>query len=138
MTTKKNLKDEPLIDNETKNNTTFYKIEQKHRVGRPVSKNSGFNVTVHKTSKYKYLSIQRKKNVNGKIIFCHYHIGGLNENNEFIPSKNYIFSPKEFKEKLVFPKEVKMNVLENLEDIIVKNTLKQKTTAKQKEPVPVE
>lgn len=95
---------------------TFFKIEQKRRVGRPLTPNSGFNVTIHKTSnKYRYLSIQRKKNVHGKYIFCHYHLGVLNDKNEFVPSNKYIFSPLEFRKRLVFPKEVKMNVVEDLE-----------------------
>lgn len=114
------------IDNKSteinEEDTTFFKIPQKRRVGRPLTANSGFNVTIHKTSnKYRYLSIQRKKNVHGKNIFCHYHLGVLNKQNEFIPSNKYIFSPLSFRKKLIFPKEVKMNVVEDLERMYNEN-----------------
>lgn len=112
----KNVEITDSSSGEGENDITFFKIEQKRRVGRPLTPNSGFNVTIHKTSnKYRYLSIQRKKNVRGKYIFCHYHIGVLNEKNEFVPSNKYIFSSPEFRKRLVFPKEVKMNVVEDLE-----------------------
>ena len=80
----KNVENTDSSSGEGENDITFFKIEQKRRVGRPLTPNSGFNVTIHKTSnKYRYLSIQRT-------------------------------SP-EFRRRLVFPKEVKMNVVEDLE-----------------------
>ena len=97
------------------------KNQQKKKVGRPASKNSGYIVTVHKTGSYSYLSVQRKKNHNGRRYYCHFHLGPLNEDNEFVPGKNYLFASAEFKRNLIFPKFVKMNVLKELNSIYIKN-----------------
>jgi len=88
----------------------------KRRVGRPLSETYGRKVTIHKTNNYRYLSLQHKKVVNGKELYCHFHLGRLDENNEFIPSINYILSPAEFRNNLIFPGIVKMNIVENMKE----------------------
>ena len=97
------------------------KDTKKRKVGRPASENSGRIVTVHKTGQYSYLSVQQKKIHNGKMYYCHYHLGPLNEKNEFIPGRNYIFASADFKSGLIFPKFVKMNKLNELNEIYIKN-----------------
>lgn len=102
--------------------TSFYRIKPKSKAGRRAKSVSGFNVTIHKTNnKYRYLTIQRKRNVNGNLIYCHWHLGRLDDKNEFLPSRNYIYSTHEFKRSLTFPKCVKMNVLEKLERDFIEN-----------------
>ena len=104
--------------------TSFYRIKPKSKAGRRAKSVSGLNVTIHKTNnKYRYLTIQRKRNVNGNLMYCHWHLGRLNDENEFLPSRNYIYSTHEFKRSLTFPKGVKMNVLEKLERDFIENRL---------------
>ena len=88
----------------------------RRRVGRPLSDTYGRKVTIHKTNNYRYLSLQHKKVVNGRELYCHFHLGRLDENNEFIPSINYILSPAEFRNNLIFPGSVKMNIVENMKE----------------------
>ena len=90
--------------------------KEKKRVGRPLSDTYGRKVTIHKTNNYRYLSLQHKKVVNGKELYCHFHLGRLDENNEFIPSINYILSPAEFRNNLIFPGSVKMNIVDNMKE----------------------
>lgn len=124
----KNIKETGIELNKTKQNGQTSKLLEekqsqpvKRRPGRPTSENSGYKVKIHKTSFYSYLSVQRKREHNGKKYYCHYHLGPLNDNNEFVPGRNYLFAPAEFKEKLIFPKGVKMNKLEELNAIYLEN-----------------
>ena len=98
---------EDIIENKVNN-------KEKKRVGRPLSDTYGKKVTIHKTNNYRYLSLQHKKIVNGRELYCHFHLGRLDENNEFIPSINYILSPAEFRNNLIFPGSVKMNIVDNM------------------------
>lgn len=124
------------IKNKQETQKAENKDTRKKKVGRPISENSGKIVTVHKTGQYSYLSVQQKKVHNGKRYYCHYHLGPLNERNEFIPGRNYIFASAEFKKGLIFPKFVKMNKLAELNEIYIKNqTILNDITAKEKEKV---
>lgn len=103
------------LDNENlKTSETNNKVRR--RVGRPLSETYGRKVTIHKTNNYRYLSLQHKKVVNGRELYCHFHLGRLDENNEFIPSINYILSPAEFRNNLIFPGTVKMNIVNNMKE----------------------
>ena len=125
---KKNLKSNKSFDDVFINEKTVKKdfknensrvnelSKVRRRVGRPLSETYGRKVTIHKTNNYRYLSLQHKKVVNGRELYCHFHLGRLDENNEFIPSINYILSPAEFRNNLIFPVSVKMNILENMKE----------------------
>lgn len=108
------IKEKTVSNNNNSNVGVLNSVRR--RVGRPLSETYGRKVTVHKTNNYRYLSLQHKKVVNGKELYCHFHLGRLDDNDEFIPSINYILSSTEFRDNLIFPDFVKMNIVDNMKE----------------------
>ena len=125
----------------------FHKITQKDekcevvkdRRGRPLSEFSGRKACIHESSGYKYLSLQLKSlSKEGNTIYCHYHLGKVDEYNVFHPFINYVYLPQELKDSLIIPPHVNMQLAQELEErkkfievpALIKQYKKEKATIK--------
>lgn len=74
-------------------------------MARPVDPNSIYRVSVHNTNGYSYACTQPSviDDKTGKKKYHYVHWGRVNDENKFIPGKNYIYASHEERERLIFP-----------------------------------
>ena len=83
---------------------------------RKVDPNSQYRVSIHLNNGYRYASTQPYViNPNtGKKSYHHIHWGTVDENNKFIPGKNYLVASIAEREKLIFPEDWDLSEVKKL------------------------
>lgn len=72
---------------------------------RKTDPNSQYRVAIHAIGGYRYASTQpcQTDPVTGKKVYRRIHWGTVDDNNKFIPGKNYLVASPEVRAKLIFP-----------------------------------
>jgi len=83
---------------------------------RKADPNSQYKVSIHLNNGYRYASTQPYV-INpdtGKKSYHHIHWGIVDDNNRFIPGKNYLVAPISERSKLIFPESWDLNEIQKL------------------------
>lgn len=85
-------------------------------MARKADPNSQYKVSIHLNNGYRYASTQPYQidPDTGKKSYHHIHWGRLDENNKFIPGKNYLVASIAERGKLIFPREWDLSEIKKL------------------------
>nr|MCR5258153.1 hypothetical protein [Desulfovibrio sp.] len=87
-------------------------------MGRHPDPLSSYRVSIHKIGKYLYASTQpiRFNEEKGKNEHYRIHWGVVSKDNKFIPNDTYLNASVEIREKLIFPENLDLSEIENIEN----------------------
>ena len=85
-------------------------------MARKADPDSQYRVSIHLNNGYRYASTQPYQidPDTGKKSYHHIHWGRVDENNKFIPSKNYLVAPIAERSKLIFPEDWDLSEVKKL------------------------
>lgn len=83
---------------------------------RKADPNSQYRVSIHMNNGYRYASTQpfQINPKTGKKVYRHIHWGTVDENNKFIPGKNYLVASLAERAKLIFPESWDLSEIKKL------------------------